>query len=71
MVAGVQAVHSHDIIHSDLKPSNFILVRKAAPAPGGGEAPRREHEQYTLKLTDFGVSRQLRDSQTHLSIIPR
>ena len=69
MVAGVQAVHSHDIIHSDLKPSNFILVRKAAPpAPGGGEAPRREHEQYTLKLADFGVSRQLRDSQTHLSM---
>ena len=62
MVKALEAVHSQGIIHSDLKPSNFILVRKAAPLHS------REHEQYTLKLADFGVSRQLKNSQTHLSM---
>ena len=70
MVAGVQAAHSHDIMHCDIKPSNFIMVRKTAfERASAASSTRCEHEEYTLKLCDFGVSRQLVDLNTHLSIV--
>ena len=68
MVAGIQAVHSQEIMHCDLKPSNFILVRRSSPREDRGALPR-EHEEYTLKLCDFGVSRQLKNSETHHTIV--
>ena len=65
MVFGLHQVHSHDIMHCDIKPSNFIMVRSPAPRRSGS----RDHENYTLKLCDFGVSRQLGDSETHISLV--
>ena len=70
MVAGVQAVHSHDIMHCDIKPSNFIMVRTTRTSgTSSASSVRCEHHKYTLKLCDFGVSRQLEDSETHLSVV--
>ena len=66
MVAGMQAVHTHDIIHGDVKPNNFIMVRRTRGVVGGGGA---DHEEYSLKLADFGMSRKLEDFETHLSVV--
>jgi serine/threonine-protein kinase len=48
VTAGLAHVHSHRIIHGDVKPSNVILVRRA-----DDEGEEREH----VKLCDFGVVR--------------
>ena len=69
ILAAVKAVHDHGIVHCDLKPQNFILFRR------GDHVTRQmidasvlsEHEKYILKLCDFGVSRELEDSATHVS----
>ena len=66
MLAAVNVVHDHDIVHCDLKPHNFILFRQRRGRDTGAPV-LFEHEQYTLKLSDFGVSRQLEDSATHVS----
>ena len=71
LVLAVKAAHDLGIMHCDLKPSNFILV----PNRRRGGAERDEHfdfvgnkyDQYTLKLSDFGVSLQLDDAATHLT----
>ena len=67
MLAAVNAVHDHHIVHCDLKPQNFILFRQRGREFGAGASVRFEHEKYILKLSDFGVSRQLEDSCTHVS----
>ena len=73
IVAAVKAVHDHDIVHCDLKPHNFILFRqwrRSMDNPeelGTGPSVPVEHEKYMLKLCDFGVSRELEDSATHVS----
>jgi serine/threonine-protein kinase len=48
VTAGLAHVHSHHIVHGDVKPSNVILVRRA-----DDEGEEREH----VKLCDFGVVR--------------
>ena len=72
MLAAVNAVHDHDIVHCDLKPHNFILFRRRSKdhpeeIGTGGASVLFEHEKYMLKLSDFGLSRQLEDSATHVS----
>ena len=69
ILASVKAVHDKDIIHCDLKPQNFILFRqrrRTDPEELGTDV-LFEHEKYMLKLSDFGVSRELQNSATHVS----
>ena len=69
MLVAVKAVHDHGIVHCDLKPQNFILFRQRTrghPEELGTGAPVL-FEQYVLKLCDFGVSRQLEASATHVT----
>ena len=69
MLLAVKAVHDHGIVHCDLKPQNFILFRQRGrdhPEELGTGAPIL-FEQYVLKLCDFGVSRQLEASATHVT----
>ena len=72
MLAAVKVAHNAKIVHCDLKPQNFILVRRWSPWPllsGGAHArcPPAVPQQYMLKLSDFGVSRELDELNTHLS----
>lgn len=47
MAAGLSAVHTHDFLHADVKPANFLFGRD-------------ERGQSVLKITDFGISRSIR-----------
>ena len=70
ILAAMKAVHDHGIVHCDLKPHNFILFRLRGDHVEtlGTAAPvQHQHEKYILKLCDFGVSRELEDSATHVS----
>ena len=73
MIAAIHAVHEQGILHCDLKPQNFILFRRVTRSRdhseelGTGAPVLFEHEKYMLKLCDFGVSRKLEDSATHVS----
>ena len=75
LVLAVKAAHDLGIMHCDLKPSNFILVprrggetRSSGCSSGDGRScPLKKYDQYTLKLSDFGVSLQLDDAATHLT----
>ena len=71
ILAAVKAVHDHNVVHCDLKPQNFILFRQRSrdhlEELGTGASVQFEHEKYMLKLCDFGVSRELEDSATHVS----
>lgn len=50
MLEGIAYLHNHDIIHRDLKPQNILILHH------GG--------RYTPKITDFGISKQLRDGES-------
>lgn len=43
---GIQALHEHNIVHCDLKPSNILLKQ-----------PDKSILEYELKISDFGLSR--------------
>uniref|UniRef100_A0A383VEV7 Protein kinase domain-containing protein n=1 Tax=Tetradesmus obliquus TaxID=3088 RepID=A0A383VEV7_TETOB len=51
---GLQAIHSRNIVHGDLNARN-VLVRSNAAAAAG----------LTAKLADFGLSRAMKQHQTH------
>ena len=73
MLAAVKAVHDHGIVHCDLKPQNFLLFRRRIldhHGVGGDAlktAPRAQYSCFRLKLCDFGISRELKDSATHVT----
>ncbi|KAA6376051.1 MAG: putative kinase domain protein [Streblomastix strix] len=50
LLQGVAAIHQSKLVHRDLKPENILLHN-----PGGDEV--------VLKISDFGLSRQLDDDQ--------
>jgi serine/threonine protein kinase len=47
MALGLDVVHQHGIIHADVKPANFMLGR-------------RSHDDWIVKISDFGIARSLR-----------
>jgi serine/threonine protein kinase len=53
---GLEYLHSCSIVHGDLKPQN-VLLRSAGTDRRG----------YVCKLGDFGLSRMLTESQTHVN----
>ena len=71
MILAVQVAHSHGIMHCDLKPANFILVKRpgvvSGSVPPAISVPPISPEHYVLKLCDFGVARQLEGGVTHLT----
>ena len=66
LVDSVTAVHEKSVIHFDLKPHNFLLVRKKnSNSPEASE--ENDDLPFTVKLGDFGVAHRLFDNRTHLS----
>ncbi|HEY8505973.1 MAG TPA: serine/threonine-protein kinase, partial [Gemmataceae bacterium] len=57
LARAVQFAHERGIVHRDLKPAN-VLLRFHSPA--AGQEPRRlPADQYTPKITDFGLAKRL------------
>jgi eukaryotic-like serine/threonine-protein kinase len=50
----LQAVHSHGVVHRDMKPSNIMLIRKS-------------NDSYTVKLVDFGIAKIVEGSSQALT----
>jgi hypothetical protein len=46
---GLAAAHALQVVHRDIKPANLLLRRLPGAPPG--------REQYTIKITDFGLAR--------------
>lgn len=53
---GVHHIHTKNIIHGDLKPSNVLLKRTDKSRSG-----------FIAKIADFGLSLKMHGSQTHVS----
>ena len=53
MLAAVDVAHRKGIMHCDLKPQNMLVVRTS--------------DKILLKLCDFGIARQLRETATHVT----
>jgi WD40 repeat protein/tRNA A-37 threonylcarbamoyl transferase component Bud32 len=52
--------HQQGVIHRDLKPSNVLLQVSDQASGEGNRADRSELEFATLKVTDFGLAKQIR-----------
>jgi len=65
IVSGMIEIHKHKIIHLDLKPDN-ILIKITS---GIDIVSAVKNRKITAKITDFGVSRQLQTTKTHLGKI--
>lgn len=53
--AGLQAAHDRDLIHRDVKPANLMFTTDAG--------------RQVVKVTDFGIAYQTRDSMTRLTSV--
>lgn len=58
VATGIRVLHSNNVIHRDLKPENLLISVESHPS---------NHAQtfWRVKITDFGVSRQLQQGKTH------
>lgn len=72
----VEAVHRCGIVHFDLKPENFLcFINRETPKSvvedglqrGGGGHEMQQPPRVRLKLTDFGVSAQMKTGATHVT----
>jgi len=54
LCAGLHNAHEHSIIHRDLKPSNVMVL-----------VPRKDQLYGTVKLTDFGIAKNLDASEQY------
>jgi serine/threonine protein kinase/tetratricopeptide (TPR) repeat protein len=68
LARAVQAAHERGIVHRDLKPANVLLASGGREPPEGAESiesaersggSRPPLAQYTPKITDFGLAKQL------------
>ncbi|PHQ37050.1 protein kinase domain-containing protein [Rhodopirellula bahusiensis] len=57
--------HSQEVIHRDIKPENVLLkLRDEASLPNDVPIEKRPFNDFTLKLTDFGIARHVNQSQS-------
>ena len=54
----VEQLHSNSLLHRDLKPSNIMLKCKSSGCAPEVEALEISPEYYSLKLIDFGMSKE-------------
>ena len=52
MLTAIETVHSHDILHRDIKPDNFLMGLKAA------------NQHHNVFIIDFGLSKRYRDPKS-------
>ncbi len=56
--------HAIEVIHRDIKPENILLRLRDDAVDRGQEMVQRPIEDFTLKLTDFGIARQINQSES-------
>ena len=63
LLSGLEYLHTHSILHRDLKPQNILVCETPEPNAAAGTA------RYTLKLADFGLSRIYGSTERMTSVV--
>jgi WD40 repeat protein len=67
LALAIHYAHAHNIVHRDLKPGNVLVANGWAPSSQRGQDDTLAlHEGLLLKITDFGLAKQL-DEQFDIS----
>ena len=64
MARALGEVHDRHVVHRDVKPQNFILASDARDTDPTAKATAEGTVEATVKLTDFGISRVLRNGSS-------
>eukprot|EP00392_Amoebophrya_sp_AT5.2_P013198 g13311.t1 len=70
MVDSVDFIHAQKIIHQDLKPANFLVMRGRRSSSSCSElraADLEDQGNCQIKLSDFGLARSMEDDKSHLT----
>ena len=65
---GLSYAHAQKVIHRDVKPSNLMLAFPEE-TPYNPDFPLEEQPSFTVKVCDFGIARQAKDSLSRVSQI--
>ena len=63
---GLSLAHGQKVVHRDVKPSNVMLAF-GPDAPYDPSRPLSEQGRFTVKVCDFGIARQVKDSLSRVS----
>ena len=66
VASGMSHIHSHNIVHGDLKAGNVLLCPSERSGPDR-DSVSSKLPSMTAKVADFGLSTKLSEGSTHLS----